>query len=135
MEWGVLRTGRIGIPGTDDVPPLTVSGEIEQEFAVLLSADMTNTERAITAFLWGARRQMFWDGNKRTSLLLANKLLLEKGNGMLTITEKNMEKFNELLTAYDNTNDMRAIKVFLYEHAIDGIEFKEMEKSEPDRDR
>ncbi|PYI50937.1 MULTISPECIES: death-on-curing protein [Paenibacillus] len=135
LEWGVLRTGRIGIPGTDDVPPLTVSGEIEQELSVLLSADMTNTERAITAFLWGARRQMFWDGNKRTSLLLANKLLMEKGNGMLTITEKNMEKFNELLTAYYNTNDMRAIKVFLYEHAIDGIEFKEMEKSEPDRDR
>ncbi|MEB3103035.1 Fic family protein [Ferviditalea candida] len=125
LEWGVLRTGSVGISGTDYVPPLPISSEIEQELAVLLSADTTNTEKAITAFLWGARRQMFWDGNKRTSLLLANKLLLEKGNGMLTITEKNMGQFNELLTAYYNTNDMRTIKVFLYEHAISGIEFKE----------
>lgn len=135
LEWGVLRTGRVGISGTDYVPPLPVSGEIEQELAALLSTDMTNTEKAITAFLWGARRQIFWDGNKRTSLLLANKLLLEKGNGMLTITEKNMAQFNELLSAYYNTNDMRVIKVFLYEHAISGIEFKETKKSEPDRDR
>lgn len=135
LEWGVLRTGRVGISGTDYVPPLPESSEVEQELTALLSADMTNTERAITAFLWGARRQMFWDGNKRTSLLLANKLLLEKGSGMLTITEKNMAQFNELLTAYYNTNDRRAIKVFLYEHAISGIEFKETEKSKPDRDR
>lgn len=135
LEWGVLRTGRVGISGTDDVPPLPLSSEIEQELAALLSADMTNTERAITAFLWGARRQMFWDGNKRTSLLLANKILLEKGNGMLTITEKNMAQFNELLTDYYNTNVMRAIKAFLYEHAISGIEFVEPEKRETDKER
>jgi Fic family protein len=123
LEWGILRTDRVGISGTDDVPPIPVSSEIERELDVLLSMDMTNTERAITAFLWGARRQMFWDGNKRTSLLLANKLLLEKGNGILTIIEKNMAEFNELLTAYYDTNDMYAVKVFLYEHAISGIEF------------
>jgi Fic family protein len=122
LEWGILRTGRVGISGTDYVPPIPVSGEIQQELDALLSADITNTERAIIAFLWSARQQMFWDGNKRTSLLLANKLLLEKGNGMLTITEKNMAQFNKLLTAYYNTNDMCAIKVFLYDHAISGIE-------------
>lgn len=97
LEWGVLRTGRVGISGT----PLPISSEIEQELAALLSAD----------------------------------ILLEKGNGMLTITEKNMAQFNELLTAYYNTNDMRAIKVFLYEHAISGIKFQKTEISEPDRDR
>lgn len=124
LEWGVLRTGRVGISGTDYVPPLPVRSEIEQELDNLLSADMTTTEKAITAFLWGARRQMFWDGNKRTSLLLANKLLVGNGRGMLTITEKNMERFNELLSAYYTTNDMSKIKQFLYEHAISGIDFE-----------
>lgn len=123
LEWGVLRTGRVGISGTDYAPPLPVNSEIEQELETLLTSDVTNTEKAITAFLWAARRQMFWDGNKRTSLLLANKLLLEKGHGMLTITEKNMAQFNELLTAYYDTNDMHVIKIFLYKHAISGIEF------------
>ncbi|CAM3465230.1 hypothetical protein [Marinicrinis lubricantis] len=54
---------------------------------------------------------------------------------MLTITEKNIAQFNELLTDYDNTNDMHAIKTFLYEHAISGIEFVEPEKREPDKER
>lgn len=134
LEWGVLRNGRVGSSGTDDVPPLPVQSEIEQELADLLAADMTTTERAITAFLWGARRQMFWDGNKRTSLLLANKLLVEHGHGMLTITEKNMERFYELLSAYYSTNEMSEIKRFLYEHAISGIDF-EPERREPERAR
>jgi Fic family protein len=130
LEWGVLRAGRVGISGTDYVPPLPVKSEIEQELADLLAADMTTTEKAITAFLWGARRQMFWDGNKRTSLLLANKLLVGNGHGMLTITEKNMERFNELLSAYYTTNDMSEIKQFLYEHAISGIDFEPEKRRE-----
>ncbi|MCD1261347.1 Fic family protein [Paenibacillus athensensis] len=135
LERGVLRTERVGISSTDDVPHLPVIIEIEQELAALLSAEMTTTERAITFLLWGARRQMFSNGNKRTYLLLANKLLLERGCGMLTIREKNMKQFNELLSAYYTTNDMRNIKVFLYEHAISGIEFGEPEKRKPDREK
>ncbi|RAV01183.1 hypothetical protein [Paenibacillus sp. YN15] len=109
---------------TDDVLPIPVPSEVEQELADLLAADMSTTERAITAFLWGARRQMFWEGNKRTSLLLANKFLVEQGHGMLKVTEKNMGRFNELLSVYYSTNDMDQIKGFLYEHAIHGIDFE-----------
>lgn len=133
LEWGVLRTGHVGISGTDYVPPLPVQSEIEQELANILTADMTTTEKAITAFLWGARRQMFWDGNKRTSLLLANKLLVGNGHGMLTITDKNMERFNELLSAYYTSNDMSEIKQFLYEHAISGIDFEPEKRREPEQ--
>lgn len=130
LEWGVLRTGNVGISGTDYVPPIPDDNEVEKELADLLSTNKSNTEKAITAFLWGARRQMFWDGNKRTSLLLANKILVANGNGILTITEKNMAQFNELLVAYYNTNDMCLIKLFLYENAISGIDFKIPAKNE-----
>ncbi|KLU61412.1 Fic/DOC family protein [Peptococcaceae bacterium CEB3] len=123
LGWGVLRTGNVGISGMDYVPPVPDSEEVEQELTDILSSDRTTTEKAIVAFLWGARRQMFWDGNKRTSLLLANKILIENGNGILTITEKNMAQFNDLLVAYYDTNDMSLIKVFLYEYAISGIDF------------
>ncbi|MCC3374313.1 Fic family protein [Cohnella sp. REN36] len=135
LEWGVLRAGQFGISGTNYVPPLPLQSEIEQELADLLAADMTITEKAITAFLWGARRQMFWDGNKRTSLLLTNKLLVENGHGMLTITEKNMERFNELLSAYYTSNDMSEIKLYLYEHAISGIDFEPEIRRESEQSR
>ena len=62
------------------------------------------------------------DGNKRTSLTLANKILLEAGAGMLTIFAKNMEQFNEALLNYYNTAEAEPLKAFLYENAIQGLE-------------
>lgn len=122
LEWGKLRTGRVAISGTDYILPVPAQEAVRGEFGQILSMDATATEKALTAFAWGARGQFFWDGNKRTSLVLANKILLEAGAGMLTITEKHMERFNSLLLDYYNTGDAGELKQFLYETAIQGIE-------------
>jgi Fic family protein len=121
LEWGKLRIGHVGISGVKYEPPIPAAAEVEKELAGLLAANMTNTEKAIIAFLLGTRRQIFWNGNKRTSLLLANKLLVAAGNGMLTVKDKNMEYFNNLLVKYYNTGDMKDIQRFLYKNAISGI--------------
>jgi len=123
LEWGKLRTGRVGISGTDYQPPIPVYDNAAQELKAILDSDSSATDKALTAFAWGARSQLFWDGNKRTSLVLANRILIEAGAGMLTINDKNMEQFNELLVAYYNTGDSEKLKQFLYETAIVGIEF------------
>ena len=95
---------------------------MRQELAAILAADTTATERALTAFCWGTRAQLFWDGNKRTSLTLANKILLQAGAGVLTIRDQSMEQFNEALVTYYNTADADPLKRFLYDHAIQGID-------------
>lgn len=79
------------------------------------------TDKALEAFTWGARGQFFWDGNKRTSLMLANKILIMAGAGIMTITDKYMERFNELLLYYYNTGEAEELKKFLYENAIQGV--------------
>lgn len=122
LEWGKLRTGRVAISGTDYVPPVPAPQAVEAELAAILTADTTATEKALTAFAWGARGQFFWDGNKRTSLVLANKILLQAGAGMLTITEKHMEAFNAQLLSWYNTGDPAPLKQFLYDNAIQGLE-------------
>ena len=123
LEWGNLRTGRVAISGTDYIPPVPNTEDVQRELsAILTAADTTATERALTAFAWGARGQLFWDGNKRTSLVLANKILLQAGAGMLTISEKHMEQFNVQLLAYYNSGDMEPLKRFMYDTAIQGIE-------------
>ena len=122
LEWGKLRTGTVGISGTDYIPPVPAQNAVEQELSDVLTKDTSETEKALTAFLWGARAQLFWDGNKRTSMTLANKLLIPAGAGILTITDKYMEKFNTLLLEYYNTGAGDELKAFLYENAIQGIE-------------
>ena len=121
LEWGKLRTGTVAISGTDYLPPIPQETDTRKELSDLLNADMTATEKALTVFCWGTRKQLFWDGNKRTSLTLANKILLQAGAGMLTISTRNMEQFNEALLNYYNTADAEPLKVFLFENAIQGI--------------
>lgn len=121
LEWGTLRTGTVGISGTDYEPPIPERETVIAELAAILSADTTATEKALNVFVWGARSQLFWDGNKRTSLVAANKVLLNAGAGMLTIKEANMQQFNELLVDYYNTGEPEKVKAFLYEYAIEGL--------------
>ncbi len=89
LEWGKLRTGTVGISGTDYEPPVPDKEKTAEELKDILSAtDASATDKALEAFAWGARGQFFWDGNKRTSLMLANKILVSSGAGIMTITDK-----------------------------------------------
>lgn len=121
LEWGKLRTGSVGISGTDYMPPVPTEEQTRTELEAILTADTTATSKALEAFAWGARGQFFWDGNKRTSMTLANKILISAGVGFLTITDRHMEQFNTLLVEYYNTGDSERLKDFLYENTIHGI--------------
>lgn len=122
LEWGKLRTGSVGISGTDYEPPVPNKEKTIGELESILSApDVSSTDKALEAFTWGARGQFFWDGNKRTSLMLANKILVSSGAGIMTITDKHMEQFNALLLSYYNTGESEELKQFLYENAIQGM--------------
>ena len=122
LEWGKLRTGTVGISGTEYTPPVPEHEKVLKELAAIVdNTDSTATEKALEAFAWGARGQFFWDGNKRTSMTIANKILVAAGAGMLTITDKHMERFNVLLLDYYNTGKGEALKEFLYENAIQGM--------------
>ena len=122
LVWGKLRTGHVGISGTDYMPPIPDYDTVKAELEKILSADVTATEKALNAFTWGARGQFFWDGNKRTSLTVANKILLSEGAGVLTISDKHMEQFNVCLLNFYNTGDADELKQFMYDNAIVGIE-------------
>lgn len=122
LEWGKLRTGKVSISGTEYIPPVPTQEAAEREFEAIISADASATEKALNLFAWGTRSQLFWDGNKRTSMTIANRVLIDAGAGMLTISDRHMEQFNILLVEYYNTGEAEALKQFLYEHAIQGIE-------------
>lgn len=119
LEWGKLRTGNVGISGTDYVPPIPEKEQVITTLEDIVSdKGMTATDKALEVFTWGTRGQYFWDGNKRTSLMLANKILISAGAGIMTITDKYMEPFNVLLLEYYNTGKSSELKRFLYDNAI-----------------
>ena len=121
IQWGTLRTGKVGISGTEYVP------EIPKEEDVIKKVDEINnienvTKRAIKYMLYGMRGQLFWDGNKRTSIIVANKILISNGKGVLTIKDKFLNEFNTLLTQFYDTNDDTKIEEFIYENCLYGID-------------
>lgn len=134
LDWGVLRYGQVGISGTNYVPPIPQREKVEQQIIELQRLDFSTTEKALRYFVWGAKSQLFWDGNKRTSLICANKLLLQEGKGLLSIKDSDIPEFNNLLTGYyeeTEGNSRQEILInFLYDNSIRGITFQNEMKEE-----
>ena len=58
LEWGRLRTGTVGISGTDYEPPIPEREKVIREFeAIIYNLDASATDKALEAFSWGARGQ------------------------------------------------------------------------------
>jgi len=123
LSWGELRTGSIGISGVDYQPPIPDAAEAELALLGILAANEAKTQIALSTFAWICRSQLFWDGNKRTALLAANKILIESGAGLLLIPDARMVDFSRLLSGYYETGDQSALAAFLYEYCIIGIDY------------
>ena len=121
LEWGKLRNGKVGINGVDYIPKIPVKQEVETEISKILLEENA-LERAIKLMFYLMRSQIFWDGNKRTSMIVANKIMIENGCGIITIKEEYISEFNKLLNDFYNTNDMTKIMQFIYDNCIFGLE-------------
>ena len=124
LEWGALRNGKVGINGVDYIPEIPQKNIIIKNIKEILEQGSI-TEKILNLMLYLMRSQIFWDGNKRTSMIIANKILISNGCGIITIKEENIREFNILLTEYYNTNNKNKIIKFLYDKCIFGMEFNQ----------
>ena len=122
LEWGKLRTGKVTISGTNYIPEIPAEEEVSEKIKEIINIGNA-TERAIEYMLYGMKSQLFWDGNKRTSTIVANKIMIENGCGIIKISDAHLEEFNTLLSEFYTTDKKEKIKEFLYNNCIDGIEF------------
>ena len=123
LEWGVLRNGKVGINGVDYIPDIPNEKDIINNIENILKEKST-TLKSINLMLYLMRSQVFWDGNKRTSMIVANKILIQNGCGIITVKEEYIGEFNTLLTEYYNTGNKDKITKFLYDKCIYGLELK-----------
>ena len=107
LQWGVLRTGKVGVG--DFIPSVPVKEEVIKELAQITAIE-DPTERALSYFAYACKQQLFWDGNKRTSTIVASKILIESGNGILTIGKIWAEEFNIALNNWYLKDELQPLK-------------------------
>ena len=125
---GEIRTGRVEVSTIQGryVPPMLTEDEVKNQYDEIMNQEISETEKALRLFLFISKNQIFWDGNKRTALLTANKIMFSQGLGLLSIPESVFAKFNELLSMYYNSNqssDELKILSFIHEECIYGIRY------------
>ena len=76
---------------------------------------MDDEDRVIELLLYIMKKQVFIDGNKRTSVIFCNHYLISKGKGIIAISSELTEEFKELLILYYDGKDEKQIKKFIKE--------------------
>ncbi|MFA6144572.1 MAG: Fic family protein [Sulfurimonas sp.] len=112
LSWGVFRDGNVNIGGTDYLPPSPKELDTIFEDGIHLIKQIKHPIlQALSYFLFGARTQFFYDGNKRVSRLMMNGILLNAGYPMLNIKAKDKLEFNtRMIEFYDSADYVRALE-------------------------
>ena len=107
LQWGVLRSGRVGVG--DFIPSIPIKDEVLRELEKI-GGIKEPIEKALAYFAYGCKQQLFWDGNKRTSTIVASKILIEAGEGILTIGKEHAEEFNISLHNWYLKDELQPLK-------------------------
>ena len=122
---GRIRTTPVNIGGTTWKPSFPIESKIKEELEEILNGEYeSKTELAIVCMLYVMRKQMFIDGNKRVAMLFANKIMIDNGCGIISISQELQSLFYEKLIKYYETGEMYELKKWIYDNCIDGMNLK-----------
>ena len=110
---GVLRSTPVKIGGTNWTPNLPIESIIKEELNEILDSNINDVNKAIDLLLYVVKKQMFIDGNKRTSIIYANHYLIGKGKGIIVVPVEKIDEYKSLLIKYYETNNNKQIKDFI----------------------
>lgn len=118
---GKVRNVPVTIGGTTWKPNLPIESVIKEELEKIFNDEMDDIDRAIELLLYTMKKQVFIDGNKRTSVIFCNHYLISKGKGIISIPAELTAKFKDLLISYYEGKDEKQIKKFIKEKCYMGI--------------
>jgi len=84
----------------------------------IFNSSSSSTEKALDYFLFVCYSKLFWEENKLTASIIANKIMIEAGVGIFVIREKYLHRFNSLIVDFYVTADDSKIKPFLYRNCV-----------------
>ena len=111
---GKVRNVPVTIGGTKWKPDLPIESIIKENLEEIFSKELDDVDRAIELLLYTMRKQIFIDGNKRTSVIFSNHYLISNGKGIIVIPAELTKEFKDLLIPYEG-KDEKKIKKFIKE--------------------
>lgn len=115
---GRIRGVPVTIGGTSYVPPMPIESVVKENIAEIVKSEAEPVEKAIELCLYCMKTQIFNDGNKRASVIFANRYLISQGGGMIIIPEKCVPEFKKLLVTYYEDKDTGEITEFMKNNCI-----------------
>lgn len=112
---GKVRSVPVSIGGTKWIPELPIENVIRENLQEILDKDIDDVDKAIELLLYTMKKQVFIDGNKRTSVIFSNHYLISKGKGIIAIPVDLTETFKNLLIPYYEGKDETEIRKFMKE--------------------
>ncbi|MDY0271280.1 MAG: cell filamentation protein Fic [Advenella sp.] len=127
FEWGHFRgegdeknyTPHVGLGIVENyIPPATQPGapNLNRIFSEGLGQLETLTnplEKGLAFFLFGALQQFFFDGNKRTSRMMMNGVLMSNGIDAISIPATRAQEFNEKMVDFYVNRDATVMMAFM----------------------
>jgi Fic family protein len=133
LEVGCFRNGQVWIKGAEYVPP--DHSVLDAKFKLLcsrISGIQNAFVKGAIVSLDMARNQYFYDGNKRTGLLMMNGIFISNGLMPFTIPAKKVLKYNQkMLKFYKIGNESEMVSFYLnqYKREYPGIQIGGVELS------
>ena len=112
---GKLRSVPVSIGGTKWAPELPIESIIQEDIQNIFNMEINDIDKAIELLLYVMKKQIFIDGNKRTSIIFANHYLISKGQGIIAIPANLTNEYKKLLIDHYEGKDSTEIKKFLKE--------------------
>jgi len=112
---GKVRNVPVTIGGTKWIPELPIESVIKEELEEIFAKEIEDVDKAIELLLYTMKKQIFIDGNKRTSIIFINHYLISKGKGIIAIPAELTGEFKDLLIPYYEGKDDKEIKKFIKE--------------------
>ncbi|MCI1917810.1 MAG: Fic family protein, partial [Lactobacillus sp.] len=105
----------------DWVPPMIDEQAEEKWLTELMASDKSTTEKAMRLMYHDMRQQIFWDGNKRSATLAANKVMIDGGAGLINVPLTIWSEWNELIAAFYKSGKEKPLLDWTYDHAVQGV--------------
>ena len=112
---GKIRNVPVTIGGTRWTPDFPIESRIKEELEEIFNKEIDDIDKSIELLLYVMKKQIFIDGNKRTSVIFSNHYLISKGKGIIAIPAELTAEFKDLLISYYEGKDQSIIKMFIKE--------------------